>query len=194
MITSTGGSNPFPTQVSVPLAVNSDGLSEQRHLLPEQPWGDHGQHWYPVRLHLFGFLRWYIHFLSHGHRDLAGWQDRLRRAGHQRYADQDQPDPDDPDEGAEIRVGNVPHSVVISPDGNTAYVSNEAGRIATENDFQEYSNGTPVVAEYPTGATATGTVSVVNLATFTVTDSIIDRSAPDWYGFLGQVPVGRQHL
>ena len=29
----------------------------------------------------------------------------------------------------------------------TAYVSNEAGRIATQNDFQEYSNGTPVVAE-----------------------------------------------
>src|SRR5262249_9222046 len=36
-----------------------------------------------------------------------------------------------PTEGPEIRVGNVPHSVVISPDGSTAYVSNEAGRIAT---------------------------------------------------------------
>ena len=35
-----------------------------------------------------------------------------------------------PKEGTEIRVGNVPHSVVISPDGTTAYVSNEAGRIA----------------------------------------------------------------
>ena len=35
-----------------------------------------------------------------------------------------------PTEGAEIRVGNVPHSVAISPDGKTAYVSNEAGRIA----------------------------------------------------------------
>ncbi len=62
-----------------------------------------------------------------------------------------------PVEGAEIRVGNVPHSVVISPDGKTAYVSNEAGRIATQNDFQGYSNGTPVVAAYPTGSTATGT-------------------------------------
>jgi DNA-binding beta-propeller fold protein YncE len=72
----------------------------------------------------------------------------------------------------EIRVGNVPHSVVISPDGTTAYVSNEAGRIATENDFQEYSDGTPVVAQYPTGSTATGTVSLVNLSTFTVTGSI----------------------
>ena len=57
-------------------------------------------------------------------------------------------------EVGEIRVGNIPHSVVISPDGTTAYVSNEAGRIATEQDFQEYSNGTPVVAHYPTGSMA----------------------------------------
>ena len=77
-----------------------------------------------------------------------------------------------PVEGPEVRVGNVPHSVVISPDGKTAYVSNEAGRIPTATDFQEYSNGTPVVAEYPTGATKTGTVSVVDLTTFKVTDSI----------------------
>ena len=77
-----------------------------------------------------------------------------------------------PVEGAEVRVGNVPHSVVISPDGKTAYVSNEAGRIAKEKDFQGYSNGTPVVAAYPTGSTSTGTVSVVDLASFKVTDSI----------------------
>jgi len=77
-----------------------------------------------------------------------------------------------PVEGPEVRVGNVPHSVVISPDGSTAYVSNEAGRIAKESDFQGYSNGTPVVAHYPTGSTSTGTVSVVDLATFTVTGSI----------------------
>jgi YVTN family beta-propeller protein len=77
-----------------------------------------------------------------------------------------------PVEGAELRVGNVPHSVVISPDGKTAYVSNEAGRIATEKDFQEYSNGTPVVAEYPTGSLARGTISVVDLASWTVTGSI----------------------
>jgi YVTN family beta-propeller protein len=77
-----------------------------------------------------------------------------------------------PVEGAEIRVGNVPHSVVVSQDGKTAYVSNEAGRIATEQDFQGYSNGTPVVAQYPTGSTATGTVSVVDLNAFKVTGSI----------------------
>src|SRR5262249_10948348 len=77
-----------------------------------------------------------------------------------------------PVEVKDIRVGNVPHSVVISPDGKTAYVSNEAGRIATARDFQEYSNGTPVVARNPTGATATGTLSVVDLASFKVTGSI----------------------
>jgi YVTN family beta-propeller protein len=79
-----------------------------------------------------------------------------------------------PVEGSEIRVGNVPNSVIISPDGKTAYVSNEAGRIATADDFMEYSNGTPVVAEYPTGSLAKGTISVVNIASgaFTVTGDI----------------------
>jgi YVTN family beta-propeller protein len=79
-----------------------------------------------------------------------------------------------PVEGAEIRVGNVPHSVIILPDGKTAYVSNEGGRIATANDFMEYSNGTPVVAEYPTGSLAKGTISVVNIknGAFAVTGEI----------------------
>ena len=86
----------------------------------------------------------------------------------------------------EIRVGNVPHSVVISPDGTTAYVSNEAGRIATEEDFQGYSDGTPVVAHYPTGSTAGGTVSVVNLSTFTVTGSIETGLHPTGMALWGQ--------
>ncbi len=91
-----------------------------------------------------------------------------------------------PVEGAEIRVGNVPHSVVISRDGKTAYVSNVAGRIATANDFQEYSNGTPVVAEYPTGSTVNGTVSVVDLASFTVTGSITTGHHPTGMAFWGK--------
>jgi DNA-binding beta-propeller fold protein YncE len=77
-----------------------------------------------------------------------------------------------PVQGAEVRVGNVPHSVVISADGKTAYVSNEAGPVPTANDFQLYSNGTPVAAEYPTGTTVSGTISVVDLASFKVTHSI----------------------
>jgi len=91
-----------------------------------------------------------------------------------------------PVEGPTVRVGNVPHSVVISPDGSTAYVSNEAGRIANKNDFQLYSNGTPVVASYPTGSTATGTVSVVNLSTFAVTGSINVGLHPTGMAFWGK--------
>jgi len=91
-----------------------------------------------------------------------------------------------PTEGPEVRVGNVPNSVVISPDGTTAYVSNEAGRIAKAKDFQEYSNGTPVVAVNPTGSTATGTVSVVNLSTFTVTGSITVGLHPTGMALYGQ--------
>ncbi len=90
-----------------------------------------------------------------------------------------------PVEGAEVRVGNVPHSVVISPDGKTAYVSNEAGRIAKEKDFQGYSNGTPVVAAYPTGSTAGGTVSVVDLNSFRVTDTISTGLHPTGMAFWG---------
>ncbi len=86
----------------------------------------------------------------------------------------------------QIRVGNVPHSVMISSDGKTAYVSNEAGRVATESDFQEYSDGTPVVANDPTGATATGTVSVVDLSTFTVTGSISTGLHPTGMAFQGK--------
>jgi YVTN family beta-propeller protein len=85
-----------------------------------------------------------------------------------------------------IRVGNVPHSVVVSADGKTAYVSNEAGRIASQNDFQLYSDGTPVVAEYPTGTMARGTISVVNLSTFTVTASIDVGHHPTGMAFWGK--------
>ncbi|AXC15934.1 hypothetical protein ACPOL_6722 [Acidisarcina polymorpha] len=91
-----------------------------------------------------------------------------------------------PKEGAQIRVGNVPHSVIISPDGATAYVSNEAGRIAKEDDHQLYSDGTPVVADAETGATSTGTVSVVDLSTFKVTKTIFTGLHPTGMAFWGK--------
>jgi len=91
-----------------------------------------------------------------------------------------------PVEGKEVRVGNVPNSVVISADGKTAYVSNEAGPIATASDFQGYSNGTPVVAHYPTGATESGTVSVVDLSSFTVTGSVTTGLHPTGMAFWGK--------
>ena len=55
-----------------------------------------------------------------------------------------------------------------------------------ETDFQVYSNGTNVVADYPTGATATGTISVVDLATFTVTGSIETGLHPTGMAFWGK--------
>ena len=85
-----------------------------------------------------------------------------------------------------IRVGNIPHSVVVSADGKTAYVSNEAGRIAKDKEFQLYSDGTPVAARYPEGSTLTGTVSVVDLASFTVTGSIETGLHPTGMAFWGR--------
>src|SRR4029077_10544671 len=73
-------------------------------------------------------------------------------------------------QGAQIRVGNAPHSIVVK--GQTAYVSNDGGRAATESDFQVYSAGTPIVADPVNGSAITGTVSVVDLATMQVVDTI----------------------
>ena len=63
---------------------------------------------------------------------------------------------------AQIPVGNAPNSVVIH--GNFAYVSNEGGRPATSEDFTNYSDGTPIVADRKDAFSITGTVSVVDLA------------------------------
>src|SRR5579862_5614463 len=91
-----------------------------------------------------------------------------------------------PTEGEQIRVGNVPQSVVISPDGRTAYVSNKGGRIAKAGDFQGYSDGTPVVADNVTGSASTGTVSVVDLSTFQVINTINTDLHPTGMAFWGK--------
>ena len=73
-------------------------------------------------------------------------------------------------EGTQIAVGNAPHSILI--EGHTAYVSNEGGRVATAKDFTIYSDGTEIVADKVNGSAATGTVSVVDLNTFKVVNTI----------------------
>jgi YVTN family beta-propeller protein len=88
-----------------------------------------------------------------------------------------------PVQGTQIRVGNAPHSVVISPDGKTAYVSNEGGRVATQADFQINSAGTEIVANEITGAAVTGTVSVVDLKTMKVTATIATGLHPTGMAF-----------
>jgi YVTN family beta-propeller protein len=70
----------------------------------------------------------------------------------------------------QIRVGNAPHSILVN--GTTAYISNEGGRAALESDFTVLSAGTPIVADYTSGAAVTGTVSVVDLTTNTVKATI----------------------
>ena len=90
-----------------------------------------------------------------------------------------------PTQGKQIRVGNAPHSIVISGDGSTAYVSNEGGRVATEADFQINSAGTEMVADPVLGATVTGTVSVVDLASMKVTGNISTGLHPTGMAFYG---------
>ena len=89
-------------------------------------------------------------------------------------------------QGVQIRVGNAPHSILISRNGTTAYVSNEGGRAATEADFQIYSAGTPIVADPVVAAAVTGTVSVVNLPSMTVTGSISTGLHPTGMAFYGR--------
>ncbi len=85
----------------------------------------------------------------------------------------------------QIRVGNAPHSILLNSTGTTAYISNEGGRAATEEDFQIYSAGTPIVADPMVGSAITGTVSVVDLASMKVTATIATGLHPTglaWYG------------
>ncbi len=91
-----------------------------------------------------------------------------------------------PAQGKEIRVGNAPHSILINSTGTTAYVSNEGGRAALESDFQIYSAGTEIVADPVVGAAITGTVSVVDLASMTVTATISTGLHPTGMAFYGQ--------
>ena len=73
-------------------------------------------------------------------------------------------------QGSQIRVGNAPHSILI--DGHTAYISNEGGRVASASDFTIYSDGTEIVADPVNGSSVTGTVSVVDLDTFKLVNTI----------------------
>jgi YVTN family beta-propeller protein len=89
-------------------------------------------------------------------------------------------------QGTQIRVGNAPHSILINKNGTTAYISNEGGRAATEADFQINSAGTEIVADPVVGAAITGTVSVVDLPSMTVTANVSTGLHPTGMAFYGQ--------
>jgi YVTN family beta-propeller protein len=186
LITSTGGSNPYPTRVAVPLDVDANGNLTTVTCFYNSPPGTTGSGIIPcgqtVSIVSNGTPTSYPMGIAISP-DIKTAYAVLQNNNTLTRIDLTAATPK---QGLEIRVGNVPHSVVISPDGTTAYVSNEAGRIATVEDFQQYSNGTPVVAEYPTGSTSTGTVSVVNLASFQVTTTISTGLHPTGMAFWGK--------
>ncbi len=63
----------------------------------------------------------------------------------------------------QIPVGIAPWDVVLSPDGNNAYVSDWGGRFSVAGDLTATSAGTPVVID-SRGVAASGRLSFVNLA------------------------------
>ncbi|MFD7999653.1 bifunctional YncE family protein/alkaline phosphatase family protein [Streptomyces mirabilis] len=69
-------------------------------------------------------------------------------------------------------VGNAPRGIAMA--GNKLYVSNEGGRAARAGDTTINSYGTQVPANPQTGATTTGTVSVIDLADPTAAVGSID--------------------
>ncbi|GHD79810.1 phosphoesterase [Streptomyces mirabilis] len=69
-------------------------------------------------------------------------------------------------------VGNAPRGIAMA--GNKLYVSNEGGRPAKAGDTTINSYGTQVPANPQTGATTTGTVSVIDLADPTAAVGSID--------------------
>ncbi|MFD0048003.1 alkaline phosphatase family protein [Actinomycetes bacterium NPDC127524] len=85
---------------------------------------------------------------------------------------------------AKIPVENAPSSVLV--DGDTAYVTNQGGRTAKAGDATVDSSGTQVVVDAKTGATNTGSVSVVDLKTNTVIKHIEVGVQPERMAQSGQ--------
>src|SRR6201998_4062091 len=77
----------------------------------------------------------------------------------------------------EIPVGNAPREVVIA--GGKAFVSDQGGRRAAPGDTTNESDGTAIVSNPSTGAASTGAVSVVDLGSEEVSDTISVGLGPD---------------
>lgn len=84
----------------------------------------------------------------------------------------------DPKTGAitKVAVENAPTSVLVN--GNFAYVTNQGGRKVQSGDTTVDSSGTQVVTD-KTGATTTGSVSVIDLSTNTVVKTIPVGAQPE---------------
>ena len=62
----------------------------------------------------------------------------------------------------EVAVGIAPYDVALSPDGNTAYVSDWGGRKPAPGELQASSSGTPTLVDRR-GVASSGCVSIVDL-------------------------------
>jgi YVTN family beta-propeller protein len=91
-----------------------------------------------------------------------------------------------PVQTSQVGVGNAPHTVLISADGQTAYVSNEGGRVPTQADFQIYSGSSEIVADPFIGAALTGTVSVVDVPSLSLKATINTGLHPTGMAFYGR--------
>ena len=69
-----------------------------------------------------------------------------------------------------IPVQNAPFGIVVA-DG-LAYVTNQGGRTANPGEYTDPSSGTPIVADAKDAFSTTGTVSVIDLRTNTVSKNI----------------------
>jgi YVTN family beta-propeller protein len=192
LITSTGGANPYPVQVKVPLDVNGGGYLTNVTCYPYNaaakppsgsPPGTTGSIEIPCGQS--------VSIVSDDTFTSYPMGIAVTPNGNTAYVVLDNNDTiasinlASPVEGPELRVGQVPNNIVINSAGTTAYVANEAGKIPTSSEFQGYSNGTPVVADNPTGATSSGTISVVNLSTYKVTKTITVGLHPTGMAFWG---------
>ncbi|HYO80792.1 MAG TPA: bifunctional YncE family protein/alkaline phosphatase family protein, partial [Bryobacteraceae bacterium] len=65
----------------------------------------------------------------------------------------------------EIPTGMVPYGLVASPKRNRLYVSNRGGRRPSGSDTRAWSSQSEVATDPTTGATTTGTLSVIDLQT-----------------------------
>jgi autotransporter-associated beta strand protein/YVTN family beta-propeller protein len=89
----------------------------------------------------------------------------------------------------QINVGIAPWDVALSPDGNTAYVSDWGGRLPVSGDLTATSAGTPVVID-SRGVGASGAVSVVNLHPSALA---LSQDGSTLYGANGQLGYGDRH-
>src|SRR5262249_1526397 len=70
----------------------------------------------------------------------------------------------------QVPVGELPYTTVISADGSKVYVSNWGGRVPGPTDVTD--GMFPIVVGPRTGIRVSGTVSVIDTATNTVTNTI----------------------